>query len=69
MAQTRNTEDEKVTDRRNGEMDRRMNEDRRNLDRLSYMDADCRSDVPRRNSDIISSMIEGELWWSRQQIF
>ena len=69
MAQTRNIENEKVTNRRIGELDRRINEDRRNLYRLSYMDSDCRSDVPRRNSDIINSLIEGELWWSGQQIF
>ena len=64
MAQARNTENEKVEDRRMGRLDRRANEERRNEDRLSHMKGECRNNVPRRQSDMAGRMIEGELWWS-----
>ncbi|MCK4704783.1 MAG: hypothetical protein KAT90_04850 [Gammaproteobacteria bacterium] len=69
MAHTRNTENEKVTDRRMVVLDRRENKERRNQLRLSLMKDECRDDVPRRHSDMVSSTIEGETWWNRQQLF
>ena len=63
MAHTKNTEDEKVTDRRMAGLDRRVNKDRRNELRLGLMKDECRVDEPRRRSDIARSTIEGEVWW------
>jgi len=69
MAHTRNTENEKVTDRRMAGLDRRANKERRNQLRLSLMKVECRVGEPRRRSDMDSSTIEGEMWWNRQQLF
>ena len=60
---------ENAIDRRTGNRDRRVAVERRSEDRLNQMKNECRSDLPRRDLDIDRSMIDGELWWSRQQLF
>jgi len=69
MAHTRNTENEKITERRIAIFDRRCDEDRRNECRQSLMKDECRSDVPRRGADIDGSKMEVEMWWSNSQQF
>lgn len=69
MAQTRNTDDELVQDRRINGSDRRMNGERRNLERLILMKSDCRSGVPRRMSDTGVTMVDTDMWWSNNQQF
>ena len=59
----------KTVDRRTGRVDRRLADERRSEERLNYMKGECRSSLPRRDMDISREMIEGELWWSKQQLF
>ena len=43
--------------------------ERRNAERLSHMDGDCRNNIPRRESDLAGELDEGELWWSGDRKF
>ena len=43
--------------------DRRVEPDRRNPDRLQRSEFDCRSGIPRRQSDIGGELAEGAVWW------
>lgn len=60
---------EKTMDRRTASADRRLVGERRDEERLNNMKAECRSSLPRRERDSNRKMIEGELWWSKQQLF
>lgn len=64
MSHAINSESGSAVDRRTGNLDRRLNGERRNKDRLLHMKGECRSNVPRRNSDVAGRLVEGELWWS-----
>ncbi|MCK5002809.1 MAG: hypothetical protein KAS57_07270 [Gammaproteobacteria bacterium] len=66
---THSNQIEKTIDRRASSVDRRMASERRSEERLSQMKGECRSSIPRRDMDINREMIEGEMWWSRQQFF
>ena len=50
-------------ERRKHWRDRRVNPDRRNPERLQRSGYDCRSGVPRRQSDIGGELADGEVWW------
>ena len=50
-------------ERRKNWRDRRIRPDRRNSERLQRADFDCRSGVPRRQSDIAGELADGEVWW------
>lgn len=69
MAHTRNAEDELVIDRRMGNLDRRLDGERRNEERLIYMKSECRNSIPRRNLDLEGTMVAADLWWSNNQQF
>ena len=43
--------------------DRRLNPDRRNAVRLRRAEFDCRSGIPRRQSDIGGDLADGAVWW------
>lgn len=60
---------EKTMDRRTASADRRLVGERRDEERLNNMKVECRSSLPRRERDSNRKMIEGELWWSKQQLF
>ena len=66
---THSTQIGKTMDRRTGRVDRRLAGERRSEERLGHMKEECRSSFPRRDMDINRGMIEGELWWSKQQLF
>jgi hypothetical protein len=59
----------KSAERRKHWNDRRKTADRRNQERLNHMGEDCRNNIPRRESDIIGTFVEGELWWSGDRRF
>ena len=54
-------------ERRKHWRDRRANSERRNLVRISHMNDECRNEAPRRESDIVGTLIEGENWWSGEK--
>lgn len=56
---------DKKEERRKHWRDRRVSPDRRNAERLQRTDFDCRSGVPRRQSDIGGELAEGEIWWEQ----
>lgn len=58
-------EDRKV-ERRKHWRDRRVTPDRRNADRLQRSDYDCRSGIPRRQSDLAGELADGEVWWEQE---
>ena len=64
MSHAMNTDTKNNIERRTGAQDRRVNDERRNHDRMSHMKAECRNNAPRRGADVAGKMVEGELWWS-----
>jgi len=52
-------------DRRRHWRDRRNGSDRRNSVRLQFTGFDCRSGIPRRDSDLGGELAEGEIWWNK----
>jgi len=69
MTQTTTTTNVSKIERRKHWQDRRMNNERRNPVRIGHMNDECRSDVPRRDSDIAGKLVEGERWWSGDRNF
>jgi hypothetical protein len=57
---------EATGERRKHWQDRRVGPDRRSFERLQRMDYDCRSGVPRRQSDIDGDCADGEIWWQEE---
>lgn len=51
------------TERRKHWRDRRAAPERRIPERMQHTDYECRSGVPRRQSDIADALPEGEVWW------
>jgi hypothetical protein len=51
-------------ERRKHWRDRRSVPDRRNPERVSHSGYDCRTGVPRRQSDVSGESVEGEIWWN-----
>lgn len=60
---------DKIEERRKHWRDRRMIPDRRNPERLQRTAFDCRSGIPRRQSDIGGELAEGEIWWEEDDKF
>ena len=69
MSHSENVSNVKKIERRKHWRDRRKMSERRNPERLHHMESDCRNNVPRRESDIIGTLVEGELWWSGDRSF
>ncbi len=57
--------DDNKEERRKHWRDRRMSPERRNQQRLQRTNDDCRSGVPRRQSDVGGELAEGEVWWEQ----
>jgi len=53
-------------ERRKHWRDRRVESDRRNPERLRVA-YDCRSGVPRRESDLAGELPEGDIWWDKKE--
>lgn len=54
-------------ERRKHWRDRRITPDRRNPERLQRAAYDCRSGVPRRQSDIGGELVDGDVWWQQDE--
>lgn len=54
-----------AVERRKEWNDRRTGNDRRNPQRLSLINYDCRTGQPRRQSDIGGELNEGDIWWNK----
>ena len=67
MPHSEKTSNVEKVERRKHWRDRRKVSERRNQERLSHMESDCRNNVPRRESDVSGTLVEGELWWSGNQ--
>ena len=65
MLQQEKSKDDRKVERRKHWRDRRITPDRRNADRLQRTDYDCRSGIPRRQSDLAGELAEGEVWWEQ----
>jgi hypothetical protein len=65
MLQPDKNRGERREERRKHWRDRRVGPDRRNAERLQRDHHDCRSDVPRRQSDIGGELADGEIWWQK----
>ena len=63
MLHNEKSKGDKKEERRKHWRDRRVSPERRNPERLQRTDFDCRSGVPRRQSDIGGELAEGEIWW------
>ena len=66
MSQQNNSRGERKEERRKHWQDRRVSPDRRNSQRLQRADYDCRSGVPRRQSDVGGELADGEIWWQQE---
>lgn len=53
-------------ERRHAWQDRRSGSDRRNPQRLSLVNYDCRTGQPRRKSDLGGELSDGDVWWGRK---
>lgn len=69
MKQSRLQSNVQKIERRKHWYDRRVDVDRRNLERLCQTEYDCRSYVPRRELDIAGGLVEGEVWWNGDRRF
>jgi hypothetical protein len=65
MLQRDQAKDARKVERRKHWRDRRATSDRRNSDRLQRTDYDCRSGIPRRQSDVAGELADGEVWWEQ----
>ncbi len=54
-----------MVERRKHWRDRRVGDDRRNLERLHLTSFDCRSGLPRRASDVAGELADGDVWWNK----
>jgi len=52
-------------ERRKHWRDRRANDDRRKSQRMQLVSYDCRSGLPRRQSDLTGELSDGEIWWHK----
>jgi len=66
MLQRNDNKGEIAEERRKNWRDRRAGPDRRNSERLQRADFDCRSGVPRRQSDVAGELADGEVWWQEE---
>jgi hypothetical protein len=66
MLQHEKSRGDSKQERRKHWRDRRVIPDRRNPERIQRSDFDCRSGVPRRQSDVGGELAEGEIWWEQE---
>ena len=52
-------------ERRKHWRDRRASNDRRNAERIRLVSYDCRSGLPRRQSDLAGELSDGDIWWQK----
>jgi len=52
-------------ERRKHWRDRRRDIERRNTARNQHENYECRSGVPRRQSDVAGELYDGEVWWNK----
>ncbi|MDH3343542.1 MAG: hypothetical protein OEY06_08295 [Gammaproteobacteria bacterium] len=55
---------ENGNEQRKSGVERRVNDERRNQERLNHMKGECRNNTPRRATDVAGRLVEGQLWWS-----
>lgn len=55
-------------ERRKHWQERREFPDRRNPERILHSVYDCRSGVPRRQSDISGDQVDGDIWWDSEPL-
>ncbi|PCJ88041.1 MAG: hypothetical protein COA54_04575 [Thiotrichaceae bacterium] len=55
-----------AVERRKHWRDRRVDNDRRNPERLRLVTYDCRSGVPRREADVAGELSDGDVWWNKK---
>ncbi|PCI08774.1 MAG: hypothetical protein COB77_01555 [Gammaproteobacteria bacterium] len=63
MPKKRSIANVEAAERRKRWRDRRLDDDRRNPERLKLVTYDCRSGEPRRAADVAGELSEGEIWW------
>ena len=56
-----------TVERRKHWRDRRVEGDRRNPERLRLVAYDCRSGLPRRESDVAGALPDGDIWWDKKE--
>jgi len=66
MLQHDKSKGDRKEERRKHWRDRRLTPDRRNPERILHSEYDCRSGVPRRQSDIGGELVEGDVWWEEK---
>jgi hypothetical protein len=67
MLQHDKSKEDRKVERRKHWRDRRVTPDRRNADRLQRTHYDCRSGIPRRQSDVAGDLADGEVWWEQDK--
>ena len=65
MSKKGNISNVETVERRTHWRDRREGSDRRKIVRLSLNSVECRSEQPRRTSDIGGALADGEVWWNK----
>jgi len=55
-----------AVERRKHWVDRRVESDRRNPERIRRVAYDCRSGLPRRESDVAGELSDGDIWWDKK---
>jgi len=58
----------KIIERRKHWRDRRVESNRRNLERQLHSGVDCRENSPRRASDVSGELHDGEVWWENRRV-
>jgi len=57
-----------IIERRKHWRDRRVESNRRNLERQLHSGEDCRENSPRRASDVSGELNDGEVWWENRRV-
>ena len=65
MSKKGNISNVEAVERRKHWRDRREESDRRKVVRLNLNSVECRSEQPRRTSDIGGELADGEVWWNK----
>ncbi len=65
MSKKENATDVESVERRKHWRDRRASDDRRNSERMRLVSYDCRTGLPRRQSDLTGEVTDGEIWWNK----
>lgn len=65
MSKKENVANVESVERRKHWRDRRANDGRRNSERMRLVSYDCRTGLPRRQSDLTGEVADGEIWWNK----